>query len=171
MPPEISVVVEDKAWLRLLPRAGALARAASLVALKSEGHGRRRIAIDITLMNDKAQRVLNREHRGKDKPTNVLSFPLETLDMAVPRGRPRQLGDITLARETLLREAREQGKDLKAHFVHLVVHGTLHLLGYDHIKLSEARVMEAKEIKLLQKLGYPDPYADTDSTKLRASLK
>ncbi len=157
--------------MRVLPRAKALATAATLAALKSEGWGRRRVAVDITLINDKAQRVLNRDYRGKDKSTNVLSFPMEGPDDVVPRGRARQLGDITLAVETMQREAKEQDKTLEAHFVHLVTHGTLHLLGYDHMTNREANVMEAKEIKLLQKSGYANPYADTDSTKLRASLK
>ncbi len=171
MGPDITVVVEDKAWLRVLPKAAALAEAAAIAALKSEGWGRRRVAIDVTLLADKAQRVLNRDWRGKDKPTNVLSFPMESPEVKVPRGRPRQLGDMTLARETMVREAREQGKTLEAHFVHLITHGTLHLLGYDHMTSREAKVMEAKEIKLLVKAGYGDPYADTDSTKLRAALK
>lgn len=157
--------------MRVLPRAKALALKATLAALKSEGWGRRRVAIDITLTNDKAQRTLNRDYRGKDKPTNVLSFPIEGPQDIVPRGRARHLGDMTLAVETLLREAAQQDKTLEAHFVHLVTHGTLHLLGYDHMTNREANVMETKEIKLLQKAGYADPYADTDSTKLRASLK
>lgn len=171
MSPEISITVEDKAWLRVLPRAKKLAVSAALAALKSEGWGRRRVAVDITLINDKAQRVLNRDYRGKNKPTNVLSFPMEGPDDIVPRGRARQLGDITLACETMLREAKEQDKTLESHFVHLVTHGTLHLLGYDHMNRREAEIMESKEIKLLIRAGYDDPYADTDSTKLRASLK
>lgn len=169
MPPEITVTVEDKAWLRVLPRARAVAREAALAALKSEGWGRRRVNISITLLADRAQRILNRDWRGKDKSTNVLSFPMESPEMKVPRGRPRELGDITLARETLVREAKEQDKTLEAHFRHLVVHGTLHLLGYDHMTAREAKAMESKEIKLLHRFGLPDPYAD--STNVRASLK
>lgn len=171
MGPDISVVVQDRAWLRVLPKAEALARQAALAVLKSEGWGRRRAAIDITLLTDRAQQALNRDWRGKDKPTNVLSFPMESPEVKVPRGRPRQLGDMTLARETLVREAKEQGKTLEAHFVHLVTHGALHLLGYDHMTAREAKIMEGKEIKLLVRAGYGDPYADTDSTKLRAALK
>lgn len=171
MAADITVVVEDRLWLRVLPEAGELARQAALAALKSEGWGRRRAAIDITLLSDKAQRVLNRDWRSKDKPTNVLSFPMDGPEAKLPRGMLRHLGDMTLARETLLREAKEQGKPLEAHFVHLVVHGTLHLLGYDHMTMREAKVMEGKEVWLLEKLGWPDPYADTDSTKLRSSLR
>jgi len=171
MGPDITVIIEDKVWLRVLPESEALAQQAAVAALKSEGWGRRKVAIDITLLADRAQRVLNRDWRGKDKPTNVLSFPLESPEMKVPRGRARQLGDMTLARETMVREAKEQGKSLDAHFVHLVTHGVLHLLGYDHMTAREAKVMEGKEIRLLVKSGYGDPYADTDSTKLRAALK
>lgn len=171
MGPDITIVIEDKAWLRVLPRAEELARTAALAALKSEGWGRRKASIDITLLTDKAQKVLNRDWRGKDKSTNVLSFPMDGPEAYVPRGMPRQLGDMTLARETMVREAKEQFKTLEAHFVHLITHGVLHLLGYDHMTAREAKVMEGKEIKLLVKAGYGDPYADTDSTKLRAALK
>lgn len=169
MPAIITVNIEDAAWARLLPDAAELAEEASLCVLRHEGWSRKQVSIDITLLSDAKQRKLNREWRDKDKPTNVLSFPLESPDMPVPKGRPRHFGDITLARQTLVREAKEQDKPLAHHFVHLVVHGTLHLLGYDHMTNREAVVMEGIEIKLLKKLGLPNPYED--STNLRERLK
>jgi len=89
----------------------------------------------------------------------------------VPRGRARMLGDIILARQTLVREAKSEGKKLAHHYQHLLVHGTLHLLGYDHLVDDEAEEMEAREVKILAKLGVPDPYADLDSTKPAKPLK
>jgi len=149
MGPDITVVVEDKAWLRVLPKAAALAEAAAIAALKSEGWGRRRVAIDVTLLADKAQRVLNRDWRGKDKPTNVLSFP--------GPGGP-VLGDIVMALETLLAEALEEGIAPDHHLAHLTVHGLLHLLGHDHETEAEALAMEALETAILASLGIADPH-------------
>jgi len=99
---------------------------------------------------------LNNRYRGKDKPTNVLSFPYKLPDsiaIDVPF-----LGDIILCPTVLIKEAKEQGKSLEAHCAHLVIHGVLHLLGYDHIQPDEASMMETEEIKLLSTLGYDNPY-------------
>jgi probable rRNA maturation factor len=160
MPLLISIQVDDSAWGKTLPEAGDLACQAVRRTLALEGHERENIAVDVTLASDAAVRKLNRQWRGKDRPTNVLSFPLEPPGEKVPQGRPRQLGDIVLARQTLAREAKEQGKKLSHHFVHLVIHGTLHLLGHDHMTAREAAVMEGKETLLLQKHGIPDPYKE-----------
>lgn len=119
------------------------------------------LEVTVTLSNDRNIRVLNREHRGKDKATNVLSFPLwdETAD--IPSGRHAvPIGDIVIAYETMAREAAEQGKTLKSHLAHMLVHGFLHLLGYDHMTAVEAEDMETLEIKILRKLGIENPYAD-----------
>ena len=108
------------------------------------------------LTNDAHQRVLNRDWRKIDKATNVLSFP--QLDAFAPvQGL---VGDIFLARETLEREAAEQGKSFPDHFAHLVVHGFLHLLGYDHMTEAEALQMEGLETQILRTLGIADPYGD-----------
>ncbi len=97
---------------------------------------------------------LNRRYRGKDRPTNVLSFPFEA-----PPGVPVELlGDLVIAAPVVRREAAEQGKPEIAHWAHLVVHGTLHLLGHDHQTDAEAEAMEAREVAILATLGYPDPY-------------
>ncbi len=97
---------------------------------------------------------LNRRYRHKDRPTNVLSFPFE----APPGVETDLLGDLVIAAPVVAREAREQGKPLTAHWAHLVVHGTLHLLGHDHQTEAEAEIMEGREIAILASLGYPDPY-------------
>ena len=112
--------------------------------------------VSVVLTDDAEQHELNRQWRGVDKPTNVLSFPqIEPFSPVVGL-----LGDITLARETLDQEAEELGVTLEAHFTHLVVHGFLHLLGYDHIADDEALKMEGLETQILATLGIADPYAD-----------
>ena len=95
--------------------------------------------------------------RGQGKPTNVLSFPTPA-DLPVPQGEARPLGDIVLARGVIAREAIEQGKTLRDHTVHLIVHGTLHLLGFDHEADDDALEMEALEMSILKGLGISDPY-------------
>ena len=117
-----------------------------------------RIAGDLTIrIVDEAE--LNCRYRGKDKSTNVLSFPYDGDMLDVP-----VLGDIVICGPVVMREAAEQGKEPRAHWAHLVVHGCLHLLGYDHVQESEAEVMEARERKILAGLGFPDPYADAGAT-------
>ncbi len=99
-------------------------------------------------------RALNRDYRGKDKPTNVLSFPMEL----PPELELNELGDIIICAEVVAREAREQGKTPDAHWAHMVIHGCLHLLGYDHQGEAEADEMEGLETRLLSGLGYSNPY-------------
>ena len=112
--------------------------------------------VSILLTDDRTVQTLNRDWRGQDKPTNVLSFPADMPDLP---GAPRMIGDIALARETLTREAGEQDKSLEHHLQHLVVHGVLHLFGYDHLDDAEAEEMESFETEILAALGVPDPYA------------
>ncbi|MGB1091404.1 MAG: rRNA maturation RNase YbeY [Oceanobacter sp.] len=99
---------------------------------------------------------LNRDYRGKDAPTNVLSFPFE----APPEVPIPLLGDLIICSEVVAREASEQSKTLESHWAHMVIHGCLHLLGYDHIKDDEAEQMESLEQQLMAQLGYPDPYQE-----------
>lgn len=115
--------------------------------------------LTIRLTDEEESQALNSEYRGKDKPTNVLSFPFE-----MPPGIPLELlGDLIICVGVVEQEAQEQAKTIEAHWAHMVIHGCLHLLGYDHIKDDEAEEMEALERDLLASLGYPDPYAaDTE---------
>lgn len=99
-------------------------------------------------------RRLNARYRGRDKPTNVLSFPAVEL----PAGPERQLGDLVICPDVLRDEARAQRKTLRAHWAHLVVHGSLHLAGYDHEDAADADRMERREIAALRRLGFPNPY-------------
>lgn len=116
--------------------------------------------VGITLTDDAAIQALNKQHRGKDKATNVLSFPAYDPDLPHPAGAPVELGDIVLAYETIAREATEQGKSFHDHVTHLIIHGTLHLIGHDHEQDDEAETMEALEVRILAELGIKNPYAD-----------
>jgi probable rRNA maturation factor len=140
-----TVVVLDPAWRRALPGAERLVRKAARAAI-----GARRKSLTVALADDKRVRLLNARDRKKDRPTNVLSYP---------SGETSFLGDVVLARQTVWREAREQKKTPADHLVHLVVHGTLHLLGHDHeTGDADADRMEALERRILKRLGIADPY-------------
>lgn len=139
-------------------------RAADAAAQVEPALANARLEASILFTSDAQVHELNRDWREKDKPTNVLSFPMlerdELLDLA-PDGPPELLGDIALAHETCAREAAEKGIALEAHASHLVVHGLLHLAGFDHeISPADAQEMEALEVKALALLGLPDPYGD-----------
>ncbi|MDO6544765.1 rRNA maturation RNase YbeY [Photobacterium sanguinicancri] len=114
--------------------------------------------VTIRLVDEEESHALNHEYRGKDKSTNVLSFPFE----APPGVELDLLGDLIICRQVVEKEAKEQNKTLNAHWAHMVVHGSLHLLGYDHIDDEEAEEMEALETEIMQKMGFSDPYADDD---------
>jgi probable rRNA maturation factor len=148
-----TVVLLDPAWRRSFPAVERIVGRAVRAALA----GARRTArcsLNVALADDERVRALNARDRKKDKPTNVLSYP---------SGEKGFLGDIVLARQTVWREAQEQKKVTADHLSHLVVHGTLHLLGYDH-ETSEADAlrMEALERRVLAKLGIADPYIERD---------
>lgn len=142
----IEVEIGDEAWTSDLPDCEARAESAGAAAL-----GDKTGDVVILLTDDGAVRDLNARFRGKDQPTNVLSFPA-----AASAGA--HIGDIALAHGVCAREASEQGKSLEDHMTHLVVHGVLHLLGYDHLKDAEAETMEQAERDILAGLGVPDPY-------------
>ena len=116
------------------------------------------VELVIRLVDEEESRQLNQTYRGKERPTNVLSFPFE----APPQVASPLLGDLVICVPVVAREAQEQGKSLEAHWAHLVIHGLLHLLGYDHQTDEEALQMESRERELLQQLNYPDPYIDED---------
>ena len=169
---EIAVILRDGAWDDDCPRAAALAERAARAALaRAALDGVAETALPppplelaVVLSDDAEVCALNRDYRDRDAPTNVLSFPHGggSLQAAV-EGEPFLLGDVILARETVLREAAAAGKPLAAHLSHLVVHGVLHLLGYDHQNDDEAARMEALEVALLADLGIDDPYRATAS--------
>lgn len=157
-PPErlaIALLEESGDWSAVASREAAIAAAAAAVA----GHPRCRRARGaeacVVLADDALLRSLNRRYRGKDAPTNVLSFPFR----CPPGAEARQLGDIVLAAETVRNEAAEQGIAPVDHLQHLVVHGLLHLLGFDHDTAAEAEAMERLEAQILAALGIADPYA------------
>ena len=154
---ELEVVIGSGDWPRL-GDAGALARRAVEAAFAAAANTPREpVEISVLLSDDASVQVLNRRWRGLDKPTNVLSFPASA--QPSPAG-PRPLGDLVLAYETVARESQEEGKSLADHVTHLLVHGTLHLLGYDHEVEHEAEAMEAREVEALARLGIGNPYRD-----------
>lgn len=146
----IDIEIDDPAWTQALPEIEKVVRYAALVALEVEEAGHGEVAFRLT--DDAGVQALNRDFLGKDAPTNVLSFP-------TPPNPRSYLGDVALAYGVCAREAAEQDKPLAHHVSHLVIHGVLHLLGYDHIGDDEAEVMEDLERTLLADMGIPDPYA------------
>ena len=152
-PCEIDIDVAAPQWPAAIPGIEELCRATVTAAL--DGH--RSAQVSVLLTDDAAVRVLNRDWRGMDRPTNVLSFPSEGIS---PPGAPALLGDVALAFETVAREAATQGKPIEHHTRHLIVHGVLHLVGYDHAEDGEAERMEGRERQILAGLGVPDPYAE-----------
>ncbi|HKW53931.1 MAG TPA: rRNA maturation RNase YbeY [Stellaceae bacterium] len=149
-------------WHERLPDAARLCGETARAALGGAGGMAGTAELSIVLGDDALVQALNRQWRGLDKPTNVLSFPVALV--ALPPGAPRLLGDIVLAFETLAAEATAQGKPLAHHLRHLVVHGVLHLVGFDHEAAGEAARMEALEVAVLAGLGVPDPYRVTEAS-------
>ena len=162
--PAIAVVSPCIGWKHECPTADRLARDAVRVALATVTTtglvSPARVELCIVLADDTEQQRLNSLFRGQDTPTNVLAFPAWEPGMRPPPGAPLLLGDIVLAFETVAREAAEQSKPFTDHLRHLIVHGVLHLLGYDHQTAGAASIMEALERVILAKLGVPDPYRD-----------
>lgn len=170
---EIAVVVRDRLWRAADPRIEACARRAAEAVFAHPGLVRDlggAVEVSLVLADDAMLSDLNRTYRRQDRPTNVLAFATEE----TPAGQeghgghdghgghegPRLLGDVILARETVLREAEDQGKHPRDHLSHLVVHGLLHLLGHDHETPRQAAEMEALEVSILAGLGIADPYRE-----------
>lgn len=167
---QVEVSVEDELW----GEPEALIARAVTAALRHLGHEPSLYEVSVLACDDARIRTLNREFRGRDKATNVLSWPAVDLSPEnagekpfAPEpgsvGDPEPLGDIALARETCAREAAEQGKSLEDHLTHLVVHSVLHLLGHDHETEADAVLMETTETAILAGLGIADPYAGAAS--------
>ena len=148
-------------WADLARRAATSAIAES--AFPQLGSGPRPVELGVRLTGDEEVRALNAQWRGKDKATNVLSFPMAEADEltgATDDGPELMLGDIVLARGVCAAEAADKAISIEAHASHLLVHGTLHVLGYDHHDDDSAADMEAREVRALARLGIADPYED-----------
>ena len=140
------ILIEDKAWLEIKGVDTVIKDILAKILKNDEN-------ISLLLTNDKNIKKLNYDFRNMDKPTNVLSFPSDDKDF---------LGDIAISINTLQKESDEQDKDFMHHFIHMLVHGILHLKGYDHIEENEAEEMESHEIKILEDMGVKNPYIWAD---------
>lgn len=162
---EIAVLIEHPRWSESLPEVEALCRRAAQAALDAvESPSERPVEVSLVLSDDATVRRLNREWRGKDGATNVLSFAaLDDDGEPEVADAPLLLGDVVLAFETCAAEATAEGTGLADHLAHLVVHGLLHLLGWDHQDDGEAAEMEALETDVLGGLGIADPYRSDES--------
>jgi len=144
---DLQLVVEDKTNLPSIEKMTQWLSA----ALETE----KEIAeVTVRIVEEAESHQLDLQYRGKDRPTNVLTFPFEM----PPEVQLHLLGDLVICKTVVEREAKEQGKPLEAHWAHMLIHGGLHLLGYDHIKDDEALIMESLETKLMLSLGFADPY-------------
>lgn len=171
--PEIAVAAPCDLWHAALPDVDETCRRVAAAALGAgaadwPAEDLARAEISIVLADDAEVQRLNRDFRGQDKPTNVLSFAaLDDDEAPQPEDGPLVLGDVILAYQTTASEAARDGKTLVRHLSHLVVHGVLHLLGYDHMEDDEADEMERLETAVLGALGIPDPYAQQQGDDAR----
>jgi probable rRNA maturation factor len=147
----LDISIDDKDW-NTVPNLRKLARNAIAAALPDKN-----VSLSLLFTSDAKILEINRQWRSKAMATNVLSFPVSA-EMPAPKGEPRPLGDIVLAFGIISQEAGEQKKPIAHHVTHLIVHGVLHLLGYDHDNDGEAEAMEAREIAVLAGLGMENPY-------------
>ena len=161
---DLDISVTCPLWTEILPGAAALSEIAAAAAFRMapiNGSADPKAEVSIVLADDDFVRALNRDYRGRDESTNVLSFPASEPDderAPPPPGAPRLLGDIVVAYQTTIGEAAGQGKTLGDHLCHLVVHGMLHLLGFDHQMPAPAEAMERLEIEILAGLDIANPY-------------
>ena len=170
--PDIDVVIGHAGWRAALDEPAALCRDAAKAALDAVGFGPLApcVELGVRLADDAELRRLNHRYRGRDAPTNVLSFAAcdatpGRLPALPDDGAPLALGDVVLALETVLDEAGAQGKTVADHVGHLVVHGVLHLVGHDHENDADANVMEGLETAVLAGLGIADPYAPSPARR------
>lgn len=164
-PIEIQMVIEDGDWpseerLESLCRTVIGAASRLLVEQTNQPMRKERVELSLLFTNDMAMRSINAQWRGKDQPTNVLSFPASPMAPGAMPGP--MLGDIVLAYETIARESKDLGRNFENHLAHLLVHGYLHIFGYDHIVAEDAELMERHETRILATLGISDPYGHSD---------
>lgn len=160
----VRIMAPSGLWFDELPNVSKLVTDVARRAVSESGRVHSTCEVSVVLSDDRELRLLNSEHRGIDRPTNVLSFPGEPLDdegdegAYTVRARPLVLGDVVVAFETIAAEARQQGKKLEHHLAHLMVHGVLHLCGFDHQRSHDAERMEDLERRILKAVGIADPY-------------
>lgn len=168
--PLVEVIVEAPEWQRHLPDLEEIAAVAVEAALRETGLGAEDFSVALLACDDARIAGLNAAFRGREGPTNVLSWPAFSLTPERPGAAPilpvpaqpggrTPLGDVAVSLETVLREAKSEGKPLKNHAMHLILHGCLHLLGFDHESPEDADLMEGIERAVLARIGIPDPYA------------
>lgn len=163
---DVDVVFADPDWRQAIDGVETVCRQAACLAFATGG-GRGAAAVCLALADDATVRDLNRRFRGRDAPTNVLAFPAGPAvagDAGSSQRMPRWLGDVVIARQTLLREAEAAGVAPADHLRHLTVHGMLHLLGYDHHSEEDADAMERLETMTLSALGVADPYGSASAS-------
>ena len=167
----VEVIAEDAAWLEVLPDLDAIATLGAELALSATNLDPQCFAIAVLACDDARIAALNEDHRGKPVPTNVLSWPAFDLVRSHPGGTPTlppkppaggrlPLGDVAIARETCISQAKDAQITLKSHATHLILHSVLHLLGYDHQTDEDARLMEGLESRAMLAAGFADPYSD-----------
>jgi probable rRNA maturation factor len=163
-PLAVETLRQSTLWDASSVRDAMLTRVAAAAFAAAGPRHPRPCAVTLVLADDATVRALNRQWRGKDAPTNVLSFPagIDAEHWSAPECEPRPLGDVVLAFETIAREASAAGIALTDHAAHLVVHGVLHLLGFEHEDETEAEEMESIERRVLAQFGVADPYAETN---------
>lgn len=168
--PLVDLIIEAEDWQTALPTLAQEAEGGAQIALQGAGVTPEAYSISLLACDDDRIAALNRSFRGRDTPTNVLSWPAFQLAAAAPGAEPTKpphaphsgrtpLGDVAIALQTCAREATSSAIPLKNHVTHLIVHGCLHLLGYDHQTQADAEVMEGLERRMLREIGIPDPYA------------
>ncbi|HUF56509.1 MAG TPA: rRNA maturation RNase YbeY [Thermohalobaculum sp.] len=167
--PVVELIVDEPGWQARLPDLAEIAEAAARAALDATGLAPAGMTIALLACDDAGIALLNARFRGRDRPTNVLSWPAYDLGPGAPGARPpappehaEHLGDVAIALQTTMREADERGISLKSHATHLILHGCLHLLGYDHDRAEDADLMEGIETRTLIRLGIADPYLIVD---------
>jgi probable rRNA maturation factor len=158
-PIRIALEIEDPRWAEKLPNISELIETVISHALATVDSAGRPIEVGVRLVDDRTVQALNREWRGKDKPTNVLSFPMGDPAPVADVDFPWLIGDIVMSYDTVNKEAERDGKPMAHHVAHLATHAALHLIGHDHEHEAQAEAMEAMEVALLAGLGIPDPYA------------
>ncbi|PCJ97293.1 MAG: rRNA maturation RNase YbeY [Zetaproteobacteria bacterium] len=156
---EIDISVRENLWITSIPNIELLTQNTITAVLKHSAHSDQQLELSIVLANNAFIQDLNKQYRNQDKPTNVLSFPQTSEDDTDAQFLPiLNLGDIIIAYETIIKESEEQGKSEVDHYTHMLIHGCLHLLHYDHQNDCEAQTMERIEIEILHEMNIKNPY-------------